>query len=131
MAATTYKGFRFPFRRGSRTSPEAATDDQVLQNSLHQIVTTTRGERVMRPDFGTNAIATLFENPTPSALQVVAADVQGAIAKYEPRVILRKVTVIPVSKDATRMVDGVRIEITYESKLTGKIGTVYADLPAP
>lgn len=103
MVASFFRGIRFPFRRGTTSFPEGATDDDLIKQSLIQIVLTQKGERVMRPDFGSKALTFVFENNNDTLAEIVRTDLAMAIAKYEPRVLLRAIGV--TQKDTQIIID--------------------------
>lgn len=82
---TRFRGFSYPFRRGPTGFPEPATDEDLIRDSLRQIVRTRRGERVFRPRLGNDVIALVFENNTPSLAARAAREIALAIAEGEPR----------------------------------------------
>ena len=84
--AFVYRAISFPFRRGPTEFPQSATDNDLIKQSLVQIVMTGRGERVMRPSVGTNVVAYLFENVGPELEGTIRREIAGAIAAFEPRV---------------------------------------------
>lgn len=85
-APILYRGIKFPFQRGSTSFPRAVTDDELIRDSLFQLFRVLVGERVMRPDVGSNAMSYVFENNDAILGGLLRADVQTVIAKYEPRV---------------------------------------------
>ena len=84
----------FPFRVGVKSFPEVVFDQDVVMQSLVQIVITNRGERVMRPDFGTRVLSLLFEGNNATLAEEISADVMTAVGKFEPRVIVKTVDVV-------------------------------------
>jgi len=94
-----YVGFAFPFQKGPTGFPAQATDNDLIQQSLIQLVLTGRGERIMRPDVGSNAYGFVFENNEAPLQVLIQQEVRNVITKYEPRVILQAVSV--VINDAT------------------------------
>lgn len=122
----TLFGFSFPFREGTQSFPEVATDNDAVRQSLIQLLGTVRGERQMRPDFGTDLIKRVFESNTPALADICRYEVQIAVTRYEPRVLLQKV-------DAVRDVDkGVlRLEIEYVNTVTQQLQGLQMTLPIP
>ena len=93
MATVTYKGIAFPFQIGATSFPAQATNEDLIKQSIVQIIMTSPGERYMRPKFGCGALAFVFE-PNDEALELYIQDtVATAIATYEPRVAVRTVQV--------------------------------------
>ncbi|OZG73976.1 hypothetical protein BTA51_09355 [Hahella sp. CCB-MM4] len=86
--------YPFSFSKGIVKSSEG---DDLIAQSIMQILSTRKGERVMRPDYGCGINELVFEaNNTALATQFEFL-VQDAIGKFEPRVEL---TSVRVEKDA-------------------------------
>jgi phage baseplate assembly protein W len=83
-----FVGISFPFRKGGGGYPETAVDEQLVRESLEQIVLTGRFERVMRPSAGCDAQTLVFENKGPALNALIARTVLKAISENEPRVTL-------------------------------------------
>lgn len=84
----TFKGLAFPFQRGANAFPNPATDDDLIRQALIQLITTQKGQRVMRPDFGTDAWKFVFEDNNLALAALIQTEVGQSIAKNESRVIL-------------------------------------------
>lgn len=89
-----FKGFRFPFQASPREVPASAVPPQLLTDSIKQILLTEKGERVMRPDFGTRLRGMLFDNIDPNFVELVRREVVDAITRWEPRVQVKRVEVV-------------------------------------
>lgn len=122
--AAFFKGFKFPFSGGTTAYPEAAIDNDLIKQSLIQIVLTQKGERVMRPDFGSRAMTFVFENNNDALAEMIRTDISTAIAKYEPRVIVKKV-------DVAREENMVSIDIQYVVIATRQDQRLKITVPAP
>src|SRR5687768_3254030 len=88
------QGWSFPptFVRGSNTLELVKAEEDIKQ-SLHILLSTTLGERVMRSDFGANLQQQVFE-PMDAAFQAyVQSIISDAITNYEPRINLDTVDV--------------------------------------
>jgi uncharacterized protein len=101
MADPIYYGLSYPFRQGTQEFPASATDDQLIRDSLIQLVLTRRGERIMRPDVGSNALAFLFEPNDIVLEQTLRAELRAVITKYEPRVQLQAVDIERNTEEGT------------------------------
>lgn len=123
-APIVYNGIKFPFQKGGTSLPEAATDDDLIQDSLLQLVLTMTGERIMRPTFGTNAPSFVFENNDAVLGNLIRAEVQGVVAKYEPRVQLMDVQV--EQKDSE-----VILTLIYVVLATRRASTATIAIPVP
>lgn len=92
-APVIYNGIKFPFQKGPSALPAPSTDDDLIRESLLQLVLTMNGERIMRPDVGTNALTFIFENNGVVLGNLLRSEIQGVVAKYEPRVQVTDVVV--------------------------------------
>lgn len=91
-----------------------ASDDQDIQESLWIIFSTTLGERIMLPDFGSQLWEMVFQAITTTLMSRLQDIVRKAILNWEPRI---DVDEIIVERDAT--VDGlVTITVEYTIRKT-------------
>lgn len=92
MATSAYfRGVAFPFKKSDTALPAPVTDDELVKQSLLQILMTQRGERVMRPQFGCNLHQYVFENNNDLLAQLLRTEVAAAIGRFEPRAALQDV----------------------------------------
>ena len=89
----TYFGFNPPFFGGAAGVMSRQEDERLIKNDIVQLIQTIPGERVHRPDFGTIVRSSLFEQLTGELLDSVQRDVTYKIAKFEPRVNVRSVSI--------------------------------------
>tara|TARA_R100000152_G_C6698165_1_gene128281 strand:+ start:168 stop:578 length:411 start_codon:yes stop_codon:yes gene_type:complete len=66
-----------------------------LSDCVKQLILTGRGSRVMRPDFGTDLRASLFEPLTKDVLDKLKSQITETLNKYEPRVIVKRLVLDP------------------------------------
>ena len=118
----TYTGIAFPFQKGSTSFPAQAEDADLIKQSIIQIVMTMKGERVMRPDFGSRVMQYVFENNTEVLAQQIRTEVFAAITKFEPRAILSNVDVV---SDGTEVV----ITVNFVVKATSQQDTLALAIP--
>ena len=76
----------------------------VVRQSIELILDTEPGERVMRPTFGAGLRRYLMDPNTPVTRAQIALDVQAALATWEPRIVVKAVTVEPGDDPAEVMV---------------------------
>lgn len=83
------KGWSFPpsFSIANKTV-DMVVDETDIQQSLHILLSTELGERVMRSDFGCDISALLFENITVTVLTKIRGIIKNAIVLHEPRIEL-------------------------------------------
>jgi len=98
------KGLRFPFtfqRRsgGAQISTATSSDHAHIHESIRQIMGTKKGERFMRPEFGTRLHELIFERNDRLLYGLIRHEVMEALDAWEPRIIIRDVVVGPDSAD--------------------------------
>lgn len=91
--ANQFRGIAFPFGKSATSLPAPAFDNDLIKQSLFQIIMTAKGERAMRPEFGSNVTSFIFENNDLVLQETIRAETMSAISKFERRVIVRSVDV--------------------------------------
>ncbi len=62
-----------------------------VASSLHVLLTTVQGERIMAPDYGCNLDELLFESLDTRTKTLMADKIEAAIVYFEPRIELESV----------------------------------------
>ena len=120
MATPRIRSFAFPFRVGELSFPKSATDTDAIKASVIQIVTTMRGERVMRPDFGCNAFSYVFENNSQEFRVNAEREIRQSLSKWERRI---RVDSVNISSDDIVEPGQILIDISYTILSTGEVAT--------
>ena len=89
------RGISFPLRvdQSGAIAMTAGADD--IDSSIRMILTTAPGERVMRPFFGCRIWELLFEPINANTIGLMGEAVREAISRWEPRVHLEKLEIVP------------------------------------
>lgn len=66
---------------------------QAINNSIHNIIFTNKGEKVGDPEFGTNIKKLLFSQMDVITEHLMRSELIDTIERYEPRVIIDDVSV--------------------------------------
>ena len=108
-------GWAFPPSFNKVQATVAMTsDEEDIQRSLHILLSTRRGERVMQPTYGCNLDVLLFEPISLTLITYITDLIKTAILYHEARIALNKVNV-----SDSDMVEGVvLIEVAYTVKST-------------
>jgi uncharacterized protein len=86
------RGWSFPVRFGSGGKSVGMSQEEAdIRESLQILLSTSRGERVLRPDYGTNLEGSIFESLRASTAARIKEDIRRAILFHEPRVILEDI----------------------------------------
>lgn len=102
------KGWAFPVRPVNGRLTYARYEDDVEQ-AIAIILETTRRERVMRPDFGTDLRNFVFDTNSPATHRAIEDEVRRALGAWEPRIDVQAVRAYP---EAGRS-NVVMIEVDY------------------
>ena len=107
-------GIAYPMRVSATGGIALVSNDEEIAESMRLILGTSPGERPMRPDFGCSIHDHVFAPADTSTIGMIAFEVRRALGRWEPRIDVLDVAVVP---DATS--DGrVHIEIDYRVKAT-------------
>jgi phage baseplate assembly protein W len=85
-------GLAFPLQI-EKGSLKACTYEESIKQSLRTLLLTARGERVMRPGFGSGLYAYLFESIDATTASLIKHEIVKTIEYFEPRVELLDVKV--------------------------------------
>jgi phage baseplate assembly protein W len=66
-----------------------------VQNSIVTVFTTSPGQKILNPTFGLDLRTYLFEPITENTAFFIRDDIFNNLSKYEPRVVVRNVSVVP------------------------------------
>jgi phage baseplate assembly protein W len=106
-------------RTAGELSAELAYYEQSIRQAIWIILSTARGERVMRPDFGCGIHNLIFALSNASTIGLVRHEVEEALLFWEPRIDVLSVAVEPDRKNAALL-----ISIEYRVKSTNSRSNV-------
>jgi phage baseplate assembly protein W len=86
-------GWGFPIAPDASGALDVSADEQSVQESIGLILSTAKGERVMRSDFGCGIHDLVFERNTAATAGKVTQAVRQALTFFEPRIQLIDVRV--------------------------------------
>ena len=109
------RGLKFPLQVDPKTGKFSMVEEEEdIRESIGIILRTSRGERVMRPDFGTDIMEYLF-SPAGAAIEdSLASEVQEELLYQEPRI--RDVDVKVSQPEAPEGV--ITVEVAYTIRST-------------
>ncbi len=106
------KGWTFPPVFDRVTGQAAIAKDLIdIEQSLEILLSTRPGERLLRPRFGINMDALLFEPITVTLLTSMQDQIETAIALFEPRI-----EVVSVDLEDTVVTEG-RVDVHIEYRV--------------
>jgi uncharacterized protein len=81
--------------------------DDDIRESIRIILSTSKGERVMRPDFGCGIHDFVFASINTTTIGLVESSVREALTRWEPRIELLKVLVSTEESNVGRLLVGI------------------------
>jgi phage baseplate assembly protein W len=108
------RGWKFPVGVDSKGAIAMSEYEEDIRQSIYIILSTSKGERVMRPDFGCGIHDYVFESVNRSTLTLIETCARDALTIWEPRIELRDVRISSKEIDQGRLT----IEIDYEVRTT-------------
>lgn len=107
------KVFYSDFSRSFKVHPEKhdlsrLVNENAVIEALKNLVMTDKGERFFNLDFGCDIKRVLFEDVSPTTLNILQSIIATAIKNYEPRV-----NVTSMQIDATPDENGVQVSIEF------------------
>lgn len=109
-------GWSFPPEFSIRAGVRMVSAEEDIRQSLHIVLGTAPGERVMRPAFGAGVKQHVFDNIDETTVTILKDVIERAILFFEPRVVVDAITA-----DAALALDGrldFRIDYTVISTNT-------------
>jgi phage baseplate assembly protein W len=107
-------GWAFPVGVDARGRIALARGERDIEEAIHMILLTPKGQRVMRPEFGCQIHDLIFAPNDATTAGLAAYYVEEALAMWEPRIQVQGVTVVLDPENTGRLL----IEIDYEIKAT-------------
>ena len=107
------RGLKFPFSLQSASGGAAVSEEQEhIEESIRQILSTSPGERLMQPEFGSKLKSLVFEQDDEILADLLNYYITEAIHTWDKRVII---TDVAVDSSATNQ-DGnlVKVLISYQ-----------------
>ncbi len=102
------KGWRFP----AGVDPSAGSIlmseyENKIKESIWIILSTSKGERVMRPDFGCGIHEFVFETTNTTTLGMMESSVRDALRLWEPRIEVIGVEASPDQNEPGKLLIGI------------------------
>jgi phage baseplate assembly protein W len=107
-------GWAFPMGVSPSGGISMVRGHDTLTKAMRLILSTYPGERPMRPDFGCKLRDYVFSGANPSTAARIAHEVRESLIRWEPRVGVNSVDVVPDRNDPTLLY----IDIRYTMKAT-------------
>lgn len=107
-------GWAFPIGLDAHGRVRMAAGEEGVRQSIWTILSTSPGERIMRPDFGCGIHDLVFDVNSPGTATAVSGAVRDALAVWEPRIDVLDVFAAPDPAEPSVLL----IEINYQVRTT-------------
>jgi uncharacterized protein len=107
------RGWTFPLASTAAGHVAMSTEDDSIREAIWIILATSRGERVMRPDFGCGIHDLVFALNDADTMGRVTKEVRDSLIRWEPRI-----TVLDVSVEVKGRGEVLLINIHYHVRTT-------------
>jgi uncharacterized protein len=110
-------GWKFPVGVTDKGQIQRVYHEESIQDAIWLILSTAKGERVMRPDFGCGIHDLVFAVVNNTTLGLVAQQVRQALVLWEPRIDVLDVQVTPGADAASTLT----VTIAYRVRATNNV----------
>ena len=109
------RGLKFPLQIDPKTGKIAmVSEEEDIAEAIGIILNTVQGERVMRPEFGSNVLDYTFSAASDSERQSLAFDLREQLGYLEPRIDDIDVR----CRDTDELEGAIIVEISYRVRST-------------
>ena len=109
------RGVKFPLQIDPRTGKIAmVSEEEDIAEAIGIILNTVQGERVMRPDFGSNVLDYIFSETSDTMRQGLAFDLREQLGYQEPRIDEVEIS----CEDADKMDGALIVNVSYRVRST-------------
>ncbi len=97
-----------------KQSVEMVSEIQDIKQSLHILLSTVIGERVMQPKYGCNVDELIFESMNTTMKTLIIDKIKTAILYFEPRIDAKRIEIVPQNELEGELL----VEIDFEIRGT-------------
>jgi phage baseplate assembly protein W len=110
-------GWPFPVRTDHTGSIALSENEQDVEEAIRTILGTAKGERVMRPEFGSTLNEYVYSSVDATTLNLMENAVESSLIEWEPRIDLESVSAAPDETNGRRLL----IDIKYRVRSTNAV----------
>lgn len=100
------KGMKFPPQVNMTTGRfETSSGEQSVKESVYMILTTNKGERWLRPEFGSDLSGYTFMDVNLTTLNIMRMEIAQNLQEQEPRIRNVSVSIDSTSKEGCLIID--------------------------
>jgi len=120
------RGWKFPVEVDEATGRIKMSEyEEDIAEAIRIIIWTAKGERVMRPDFGSGIERYVFEGTDDMTLRLIESEVAEAVRIWEPRVTDVEVKAERDPQDPEKLLLHVQYEVRTTNNLFNQVYPFY------
>ena len=104
-------GWRFPVNVDVRGNIQMSEYEEDIKEAIWIILATSKGERVMRPDFGSSIYDFVFASMNTATIGLIENSVRDALTLFEPRIELLSVEVSTEEATEGKLLIGINYRV--------------------
>ena len=105
-------GWKFPIGLNDNGNFQLVSEEEDIKEAILIILNTSKGERVMRPEFGCGIHEHVFSVINNSNLKLIEEEVEKALILFEPRIIIDSLNVTVDENEGSKLL----IHLEYSVK---------------
>jgi len=121
MARRQFFGMKFPFTHNDFTKffvdANMSEKDKVRSQIMH-VVFTPKGQRIRRPEFGTDLIKYIFNPGDSESWEAVKNEITTSIQRFVPNVVLNNIRVVQSDDERAEIFVRLDYSVKEGSKIT-------------
>lgn len=120
------RGWKFPIEVDASTGRIRMSEhEDDIAEAIRIIIWTAKGERIMRPEFGSGIDRYLFESNDDTTLRLIEAEVEEAVRMWEPRVHEIEVSAERDAADESKLLLHVKYLVRTTNNLYNQVYPFY------
>lgn len=108
------RGWKFPVKVTATGKLSTSESEEDIREAIWLILSTSKGERVMQPNFGCGIHDLVFANLSVATMGLIQSDVREALIQWEPRIEVEEIRVTSNPKEPSQLL----IDIHYRVRST-------------
>lgn len=121
----TGRGWSFPPVLDERGTISLTNDTDEIEQAIHIILNTVPGQRVMRPEFGCRIHELVFAPNNTATAGLAQRYVREALGRWEPRIEVQRVDVVPNDQDAASLLINIEYRISQRNNIRSLVYPFY------
>ncbi len=121
------QGWKFPPKVNSKGALDWSSGPERIQQAIWIVLSTSLGERIMRPNFGAGAQDFVFQSNSSVTRSTLANAVKKALIQWEPRIDVQSIRVDPAPGEDSKVLISIDYKIRTVNELFNLVYPLYLE----